>query len=328
MLKFLFTSIILIFVLIQLSAQKKSDFNIEIPTVKIEDSKYSELFYIESRSEPENIGYSSGKKKVTLFNPLDHQLHSLMHAITHPDANTKTLAIQMRNLFFSPGIGKNSGKVVCKLRMSLYETDDEETFYYMNTIDTFVVSKSKKIKEDVSKVIVSYITDNLSVYADEGAESIDLESILKGWIVDREKSENPLYLHKKIPDGIYYNYASLKNLTPDFVTAVGIVKDKDGKLKEIKVPDYERPGEYYNPDTKTVYAVVDNGIPYIGFSGYFYEAFFKDGNWKFTAVQRGKGDRLWSVFYIGFIPVGVINIPVGAKKDVNICIDHLDGHFY
>jgi len=323
---------------ISLSAQKKTDFNIDIPSQKISDSKYDGLHYIESRWEPENLGVVfinnfTGYDRVTLPVPFEYQLDSLVKSVTGPRNVSKKIALQMRNILFGIGFGKHEDREICNLRMTLYEMTDDNTFYFLNTLDTLIVTPRKQIREKTGNAITSFIIDNLPYTAYEDEEAMSLEMVQN---IDKyEKNNIPFYLDEQIPDGVYYTYKSLMMLTPDAVVPVEIEKDKEeGKLKAVKMADLEKPGKTKKLKGKEAYAVVEDGIPYISYNGNFHQAYFEEGNWVVNIVRKVAG----SGFSLG-IGIGVggnnaaggmgVGIPIGGKKEtISLYIDHLNGDFY
>ncbi|MFV0417924.1 MAG: hypothetical protein ACK5KT_04195 [Dysgonomonas sp.] len=321
----------------QVKGQKGSDFNIQIPDVKVGDSRYNNLRYIESRPNPDDMGlvYTgmwNGIQPVMLTMPIESQFQSLYRAISFSSGEPKTIALQMRAFFFSLGEKDMKGKAKCNLRMTLYEMDVDEKYYFLNTIDTLLVNDQKKIKGAVSEVISNFIIANLPYYAEEGEAPLDMAQVMG--IDFYEKNSIPFYTEELLPDGIYANYKSLKNLSPDISSNITVVKtDRDG-IKEIKIPDIGKPGKYKKLKAKDIYAIVADGIPYISFEGDLYKAYKKDNDWRFVITQKVPG----SGFSLG-VSVGTsgsrgggavgLGIPIGGKKEnIEMFVDHLNGDIY
>lgn len=316
-------------------SQKKSDFNIIIPDVKVENSVYSDLRYIESRPDPGVMGIVyvnqwNGVQGVTLFESLEEQINNIKQIV--PQSEPSTMAVQMRVLFFGFGKGKNKDKSVCNLRITLYEADSDDKYYFLNTIDTLIVAESKEIRPAAGNAISSFIIENLPYHTVEGEESLDMQQVMD--INMYERNSIPFFVEDKIPDGIYYTYRSLKNLTPDDLSPLNITKVDGDKIKEVKIPDPEKAGKEKKLKIENVYAIVHDGYPYIGFEGDYYQAYKKDMIWSFNIMRKVAG----SGFSIG-IGMGGGNrnfgggvgfgIPVGGKKEkVEVFIDHLNGDLY
>ena len=127
------------------SARVKSDFNIVPPNIKVGDSKYSKLHYIEARENPDDMGFAyvhswNGVQAITLSSSIEVQLQSLVGTVVLPSDEGKTIAVQMRILFFDVGNGRAESKSKCNLRMTLYEMDDNGNYYFLNTLDSIVIS--------------------------------------------------------------------------------------------------------------------------------------------------------------------------------------------
>lgn len=322
---------------VQIRSQKGSDFSIAIPEVKVGDSKYNSLHYIESRPNPDDMGvvYTgmwNGVQYLSLGQPLESQLQSLVKAISFPSGESKAIAVQMRAFFFSLGERDMRGKGKCNLRMTLYEKDENEKYYFLNTIDTLLVNDQKKIKAAASEAITSFIIANLPYNADEGEIPLDMAQVMG--IDFYEKNSIPFYTQEVLPDGIYTTYKSLKNLIPDISSDVTVVKTDKDEIKEIKIPDIGKPGKYKKLKVKDMYAVVADGIPYISFEGDLYKAYKKEGDWRFVITQKVAG----SGFSLG-VSVGTsgthgggavgLGIPIGGKKEnIEMFVDHLNGDIY
>lgn len=319
-------------------SQKKSDFNIGMPTSKIEDSKYNALELIEARTDPSDMGFAyvdvwNGVQQVTLNSSLENQFQSLMRALSSSQGDIKTLAVQMRVFFFNIGMkGVSEGKGTCNLRMTLYEKDGAGKYYFLNTMDTLIISDRKQVRNDASNVIVSFISENLPFYADEGEQALDMSQVMD--IDMYERNSLPFYTETQFPDGIYYKYNSLKMLTPDNTSKITIEKEEDDDLKEVKIPDPEKPGKNKKLKAKEVYAIVTNGVPYIAYDGRFHKAYFKDGDWRFVISQKVAGSGFSLGIGVGGgnrnVGGGVgLGIPIGGKKqNIEMFIDHLNGDVF
>lgn len=318
-------------------SQKKTDFNITAHAKKTENNLYNSLEYIESRPDTQDLGlvYTgawNGVQPITLPTPIDTQLKTIF-GNTSNDGNDKKIAVQMRKLYF--GIGtedQNKRKGICSIRMTLYEMDGENNYYFLNTLDTLLVTKDKEIIAAAGNMITSFISDNLPYFADEGEEALDIDQVMD--IDVYEMASIPFYNTEVIPDGIYKTYRSLMQLTPDDTSPASIKNADEIKIKEIQIPDPQKPGKFKKIKEKEVYAVVIQGIPCISFNGDFYSAYRNNGMWCFRISQKVAG----SGFSLG-ISVGGgsgyagggtgIGIPLGGKKEiVEMIIDHLNGEIY
>ncbi|MDR2956232.1 MAG: hypothetical protein LBV43_14250 [Prevotella sp.] len=326
-----------VFPLIGINGQEKSDFNIAIPQIKAGDSNYNRLVYIESRANPYDMGIVyinmwEGFQEVTLSIPLEQQLASLIQSVTFQNEEKGKLAVQMRTLFFSFGEENLQGKGKCNLRMTLYKADNKDTFYFLNTIDTVLVSEEKEIRNLAGSVIASFITDNLPYLPYEDEAALTMEQVMD--IDFYEKNSIPFYTESFIPDGIYFNYRSLKNLSPDETPDLTTIDTGKDSMKDIKIPDTKKPGKTKKLKSKDAYAIVANGIPYIGYEGSFRKAHKNDGGWWYVIMQKttsgnfslnigvGGGNRRSA----GGVGIG---IPIGGKtENYEIFIDQLNGDFY
>lgn len=319
---------------IQVWGQQKTDFTINIPDKKIESSKYNKLYYIESRSNPKTLGYTfnsmSGGKDITLHESLEDQLTKLIKNTTDQSAELKTLAVQIRKLDFGHGTTESKGKNLCRIRITLYEKDGFDSYYFLNTLDTVVYGSYKEIRDEASNSIASFIVENLPYLAYDDEQAIDRREVMN--IDEFEKNSLLFYKDEKIPDGVYFTYKSLMGLTPDIATELSIKEDEDGKLKEVKMPDPAKDGKERKLKADKVYAVVKDGTPYVNFMNDFYETYFDKGDWKFTIAEKVSVRGGFSIgFGIGSSGGGMgVGIPIGGKSKkiyTEITIDHLNGDF-
>lgn len=322
---------------IQLKGQKGNDFNILIPDIKVGDSKYNNLRYIESRPNPDDMGFIyggiwNGPYPVELPISLESQLESLVSAVSFPSNEPKTIAVQMRVLFFSMGEQSREGKGLCNLRMTLYEMNEKEEYYFLNTIDTLLIDDRKKIKTSAEEVLSGFILANLPYSAGEGESALSMKEVLD--IDYYEKNNIPLYIEESLPNGIYTNYKSLKKLKPDISSDITVVKTKEGEIKEIKIPNTKKQGKYRKLKSGEIYAIVENKALYISFEGNLYKAYKKDNDWRFIITQKITGSGFSfnvSVASGNSRGGGVVGfgIPLGGKgENVEMFIDHLNGDFF
>lgn len=184
----------------------------------------------------------------------------------------------------------------------------------------------------MSDIITSFIIDNISHDIDNEEQALDIQQVMD--IDMYEKNSIPFFMETNLPDGIYYKYQSLKNLTPDDVSPINITKQEEDKIKEAKISDPENPGKEKKLKADEVYAFIVDGVPYIGFEGNFYKASYKEGFWSFKIMRKVAG----SGFTLGVGMGGSnrnfgggvgVGIPIGGKKEaIEILIDHLNGEFY
>lgn len=317
--------------------QKKSDYNVKFSDNQASKENYYNAFQIiESRPNPDDLGVVyvnswHGVQFVTLAEPIPNQLDSLLITLSPPQEELRPMALQLRMLRFGIGEdGDNKNKGLCNIRMSLYGlekgADDIEHYYYLATMDTLVVSDMKKIRENASDAIESFIRSNLNNRYPNSVASMSLEQV---YAIDNfEKTKTPFYQTKLFVDGIYNSYAALKILKPDDVVT-HLVYDKDsnsvllsegGKTKKLK-------------DEK-IYAVIIDGVTYIRYNKNFYRAYFKNNNLQFTISQKAQGGGFMLGLGLGggssnVSMGGGVGIPIGGKKEkVEMVVDHLNGDFY
>lgn len=317
-----------------LSAQEKNVFNIPIPQQKIKDCQYNNLQYIESRDYPNAMGYVymgvwSGTNAVQTRIPLDIQVDSVIKALSDQSVEGRTLAFQMRKLNFGMDIIEGKEKAICKLRFTLYEMDGNENYYFINTLDTLVIAGNKGIISEASNAVIGFLSDNVRFLPEEGEPALTFDEV--GNIALFEKNSIPLYVQKNLPDGVYLDYYSFSILKPS-ETSMTVTKDASGDLKEVKIPNIEKPGKERKLKNQEAYVVVLDGTPYIEYDRKYRAAYKKNDNWNFVISQKVQNSGFSIGIGIGGGRGGVgggIGIPIGGKKEyIEMFIDHLNGDFY
>lgn len=316
-----------------LFAQK--DFELQIPPLKVVESNYNRITYIDSRVNKRDFGfiYTTVWNKYTPIQentPLAIQLQSLIKDVTEESAKDQTILFQLRDLSFSDGV-KSDTPAYCHIRINLYQEYKAATteYYYINRLDTLIASKkSNTILDEASAAITSFVMENLTTLPLDEVYTLDEVSNID----NIEKANLKVYQTDVYVDGVYPDYHSFANQTP--LTAEMTCKTKDKELKEVKVKDAT--GEkWVKVKPQDVYAVVAEGVPYIA-AGKKYCILYKNGMDFEFRTDESKGMRVMPnvSFEVGggsgggFVGGG-IGIVFGSspKEKITMIIDHLTGDF-
>jgi hypothetical protein len=318
--------------------ERTKAFELQIPDVIVENSLYSNLAYFDSREHNDNFGYV----QTSMFNnmtfmidetPLDVQLNNLIKHVVEPNsALGRTLLFDLRDINFSEITKSHSETGYCHIRISLFEEYDSQ-YYFISTLDTVVTIKAMdvtgKLIKSASEAITYFVINNLTQepvdevpYTIDGVRDIDYY----------EKDNLQLYNTEVYKDGIYCDFKSFVNQTPESKSV--IPKFKNGNLTEIRTfSEGEEKPRKIKP--QNIYAVIIDGNPYIS-TGKSYLPVYKENNeFKFvddgnmrTNVGAAIGAGIVGGLFAGLMGGGFIYVPISQQREkVVMLIDHLSGQF-
>lgn len=200
-------------------------------------------------------------------------------------------------------------------------------------MDTLVVVKAMdvtgKLIKNASNAITSFVADNLTKTPTDPQPFLltDIRNIDY-----YEKDHLRLYFTDTYKNGIYKDFKSLANQTPDIEEFETKFNDK-GELKEIKVRNNEK-GKSEKIKAKEIYAIITDGSLYIS-TGKNYLPVFKenddfkfvnDGNIKMnTGAYIGAG--VAAGLMAGLFGAAVVPVITSGPEKVVMTIDHLSGEF-
>lgn len=309
------------------SQTRTQDFEITLPETQVRNSLYKAIEFIDSRHDTTNMGIIqlgafNKKAKVVPVTPFLSQLERVMHSMTDADAKDGQLLFQLRQFSFAEITGAMSEKGYCYLRAILFAKAAGK-YQKISSIDTVVLIKSmdvtKALFRNGSKTITNFISANLTKSAvDSGYYTKDeitrLDSI--------EKREITLYNTATYTDGLYENFESFMNQKPDRQVTIEMDDDKIAFVKTI-----DEKGKLRKIDVKDIYAVVQNGKPFIATDYGYYPLHKKDDDFFFTGkakVNAKGGDVLAASIFFGIIG-GLIASDTKAMLEMKI--DHINGGF-
>jgi hypothetical protein len=304
------------------------DFEISPPTHAINGSLYSSIDLIDSRFDKSQIGVVqlgafNRKARVTLEVPFRTQLQTLVDSLTDASAANGQLLFHLRQLTFAEITGAMSEKGYCYLRAALYAKNDIE-FKRLAAIDTVVLVKSmdvtKALFREAGKVITTFVANSLLLQSSD-IITYRFDDIVRMDSVEKRKL--PVYNTDNYTDGLYYNYQSFRNQTPD--ETVSVKKKKDGTIATVSI--LAENGEALKTRPKDTYAFVYEGSPYIATDYGFYPLNKTNDDFYFigkTKVSANSTDVIGATLLFGI--VGAL-LASDTNATFVMKVDHINGGF-
>ena len=319
-----------------LSVQSQKSFELSRSTKRYNNSLYGELQFIDSRTNPEDMGFV----QTTMFNkytpiavekPFSDQFNSLFLSLVDTIAQYRTMLVQLRDIKFREETKATSERGFCNIRISLYEKKDN-AYHFINTIDTIIMVKAMdvtgKLLDAVSKTIASQIGKNLTRLPEDYSMPFTMDDLAT--IDNLEKNSIPIYNTDKLTDGLYSDFRSFANQTPTHTTMQ--VKREKGDIKEIKIVNPEKPDKWKKIKSKDYYVVITEGNPFLIHKEGYFPIIFENDNYYVrtymnvpqsnTGIQIGLAVGFGMIGgFFGMLTATENSIPVTAK------LDHLNGDF-
>jgi len=139
-----------------------------------------------------------------------------------------------------------------------------------------------------------------------------------------EKSKIKVYNTTEFVNGIYSSFESFKNQTPDF--SLFSITFEDGEIAGIKAKNQK--GRLKRIGSDQVYAIVNNGKPYISAQFGYYPLVKNNNDFYFIGddkVNYIKGQLVKSNSI--FNPTEYVYTPLPITSQFEIKIDHMNGKF-
>ncbi len=316
-------------------SQGSEDFNLKLPNTKISFSNFNILNVIDQRSDTTNIGFLYGTiLNKTIFVqpsiPFSYQLQSIVYQ-SSDSSNSGELLIQIRKMKFIQRTSLYDDNAIFFFRANLYKKT-ENNFEKLAYIDTLLIVPNsdpiKTIKGEASNVVTNFLLKNMQILpVDEKKQSYF--EVLK--IDSIEKSKLKAYCVSEYINGVYMNFESFKNQSPNYTTTK--IKFKNKSIKKVKILNAE--GKKIKLQNKEIFAVVENGKIHIS-AEYGYCTLYRfNGDFYFIGRAKVSRDPVESVLLAVFLPAVPLIIAAPAiiaasqsnKPYFEIKIDHVDGSF-
>lgn len=313
---------------VNLKAQKIQNFNIPPVAGKIKNSLYNSLKIIDGRPDTSSMGIVqlgafNRKARVVPDTSLTIQIKALFGNLIDENAGNDNMLLLIRQFSFAEITGSFSEKGYCYLRAGLYAAHNEK-YQKISVIDTVICLKSSldvtgMILKAGGEAISNFIAGNLI----RTASGLDYtyNDILN--IDSYEKSTLKLFNTTTYADGLYLTYQSFRDQLPDKQI---VVEDKnDINVGTIKAPDST--GKLKKVKSENVYAVVNNGIPYIATKSEYCPLKKVSDNLVFIGkakVTANTADVIAASMFFGLAGGLLAN---NAESVFEMKIDHINGGF-
>lgn len=328
MLKNLYTSFLVLSGLAIFAQDKVKDFTLEYNGAKVTESAYGRLKLIDSREDTScfgvvRLGMLDKEAKVVPSTNFETQLGVLLTKMNGEGKDE--LIFQLRRLKFveKAEAGKEFG--YCFFRANIF-TPSEGNYKLISAIDTFIVIESKKeitkqIIHSANTTIINFFKEALTKNTAECVQ-LSFNQIMK--IDSIEKSKIKVYTTTEYVNGIYRSFEAFKEQIPDY--SLFSITFEDGEITEIKAKNQK--GRLKKINSEEVYAIVNNGKPYISAEFGYYPLVKNNNDFYFIGddkVNYIKGQVVKSNSI--FNPTEYVYTPLPITTQFEIKVDHINGRF-
>lgn len=269
-------SILLIILILPAKAEERErmkEFVLGKPQVVVPNSLYNNLEVIDQRNEGNLMGIVD--YNVIAKPPMSVQLKSYLKAITNENAKSGTLVLCLKRFQFSQQSGVLNTQRFCQINADLYAQDDS-VFRHIQTLDQqfFLVGSGKQIMQTGDSAITTLISSNLMRRGNQEIRLTRLEMVSSDSLAKRQLK---LYNTTEFVNGVYSNFESFKNQTPDISATITAKKEK---IRSVVSTDSQGLAKKLFPID--VYALVVDGKPFISTGLGFYPLHLVDDEFLFT----------------------------------------------
>ncbi len=312
-----------LFLSLGLVAQDKVKyFTLEYTGGKVTNSLFSNLKFIDSREDTScfgsvRLGLLDKEAKVVSEGSFEMQLGVLLTKLNGEKVANNQLIFQLRRLKFVEKADAGTQYGYCFFRANIF-TPYGTDFKLVSSIDTFMVVESKKevtkqIINSANECVISFLKNALSKNVGYGL-SLSYNDMVK--IDSIEKSRIKVYTTTEYVNGIYRSFESFKEQTPEY--SLFSITFEDGEITEIKAKNDK--GRLRKINSEEVYAIVNNGKPYISAEFGYYPLVKNNNDFYFIGDDK--------VNYIkGQVVKQYVYTPVPITSQFEIKIDHMNGRF-
>lgn len=325
-----FYSVLFFTLLAVVSAQDKIKyFDLDYNDKKVDNSFYSNIKFLDSREDTSSIGIvrigSLNKEALVRSNgSFQAQLENLLTKINGLNTSQNDLLFQLRRLKFVEKAGEGKEYGYCFFRANLFAVNGI-SYNMISSIDTFIVVEdidvTKALIEEGNTAIVNFIKSALTVKPNT-VSSLTMKEIMS--IDSIEKLKIKVYNVESYTNGVYKTFMAFKAQIPDYT--LFSITFEDGEITEIKAKN--RKGKIKKIKSDNVYAIVNNGKPFVSaLFGYyplvknnndFY--FIADDKLNFVKGQIVKNSSIFSNTEYIYSPLPITSV-------FEIKIDHVNGKF-
>ena len=313
---------------INLYAQHTENFEITLPKAPISGSLYNKITIVDARPDSTDMGIVqtgafNRKAKVVPAVSVSAQLYKVFGALNNADAGNGEMLLQLRQLSFAELTAAMSEKGYCYFRADAYARQGEG-YKKISSIDTVILIKSMDVTRPLfrkgNEIVTGFLTTAMQKQP-VSATTYTYQDVLN--VETIEKQGMKLYTTLSYAEGVYLTYTAFMNQTPDKQATVET--DDSGKLTTVKVTDDK--GKLQKVKAQDVYALVHNGLAYVGTRFGYYPLKKVDNNFLFTgkaSVNAKTGDVIAASIFFGVIGGLVAS---NAEATFEMKLDHINGGF-
>jgi hypothetical protein len=318
------------FTTVLFSQNATEDFYMTVPRKNVAASLYKEMVVMDSRTDTSmgivQLGTSNKQAIVVAEIPIASQIKKVMKALVTEAQGKDTLLINLRQLSFVETPDNNKQLGYFHFRAGLYACNNNR-YYLLQAIDTIAIVGARDVTISLfrtgSDIITKFIESNLTNTATDthALSHYDISTV-----DNFEKQQINLYSNPIYVEGIYTNYASFKNQTPDYSAAAAV---KEGKVVGLRKITHDGKFRYIAPEE--VYAAVINGIPYVS-TPYGYIPIEKRNNDLYfiskAQVSANKDPAIMASLLFGIIGGLMATAATDGREALfEMKIDHVSGMF-
>ncbi len=329
-LKYIYSAFLFIAGFAVMAQDKVKYFELEYNGAKVENCLYNSIKLLDSREDTSSfgsvrIGMLDKEVKVVSDGSFETQLGVLLTKMSGESSGQTPLVFQLRRLKFVEKAEAGREYGYCFFRASIFSSMSTG-YKLISAIDTFMVVESKKevtkqIIAYANKTFVNFVISALTIEPKQNTV-LSLNEIVK--IDSIEKAHIKVYTTDEYVNGVYRTFESFKDQTPDY--SLFSITFEDGEISEIKAKNDKNRLRTIN--SEEVYAIVNNGKPYISAEFGYYPLVKNNNDFYFIGddkVNYIKGQVVKSNSI--FNPTEYVYTPLPITTQFEIKIDHMNGKF-
>ncbi len=228
----------------------------------------------------------------------------------------------MREFRFAEVTRSMSERGYCFIHADFYQ-EVRDRYYRIDRIDTLITVKAMDVTKGTLKKGAGFLIEMISRHLNRSTnESISFSYREIKNIDSVEKSHMAAFTDTAFTDGLYRNYASFRDQTPD-QTVTG--RPYGLGLKEVRTTGAD--GKPTKVKLKDVYAVVISGNTYIATDYDYYQLRRQNGDFYFTGgIKVSPGNASMMAAGLMFGMLGTL-LASDASATFEMKLDHLTGGF-
>ena len=309
------------------SQSRTQNFQLALSDLKIQNSIYNSIKCLDSRYDTNSVGIVqrgifNEKVKLIPKPSLNEQLINILNALIDSSAKQGELLFHFRQFNFAEITGTFSERGYCYIRAELF-SNSLGRYKILGRMDSIILVKATDVTNPLlrkgSQSISRFIADNLLKIPSD-SNSYSYNDIIN--IDSFEKSNLLVYNTITYTNGLYKTFKTFLDQTPDNqITA----KVKGQNISDIKA--LKENGKVETLNSKDIYAIVYEGIPYISTEFGYYQLYKTNRDFFFIGKAKAtanSGDVVTASLFFGLIG-GLIASNANATFEMRI--DHHYGGF-